>query len=250
MTMGDFSMRILGIRVDKTDMAAALDFLAAAINAHKGGGRLMRVVTLNPEGLYLATTDPAFAQIVDSADLVTADGAGLLWATRQLGQPLPERVTGIDLMQEACQRAAREGWRVYLLGAQPGIAEAAAAKLQGRYVGLQICGLYHGYFVGQEDAVIAQINAAAPDILFVALGLPAQERFCAKHQHSIKAAVAIGVGGSLDVAAGKVKRAPRFIQKLKLEWLWRLILQPSRLPRMLVIPKFMWKVLRSKQNKN
>jgi N-acetylglucosaminyldiphosphoundecaprenol N-acetyl-beta-D-mannosaminyltransferase len=180
--------------------------------------------------------------------LVTADGAGLLWAARQLGQPLPERVTGIDLMQEACQRAAREGWRVYLLGAQPGIAQAAAAKLQGRYADLQICGLYHGYFADQEDAVIVQINAAAPDILFVALGLPAQERFCAKHQHSIKAAVAIGVGGSLDVLAGKVKRAPRFMQRLKLEWLWRLILQPSRLPRMLVIPKFMWKVIRSRQN--
>jgi len=237
-------MRILGIRVDETDMAAALDFLAAAISAHKADGQLRRVITLNPEGLYLATMDSHFAQLVESADLVTADGAGLLWAARQLGQPLRGRVTGIDLLQESCCRAAKEGWRVYLLGAKPGIAPAAAAKLCEHYAGLQICGLHHGYFSGAEEALIAEINAAAPDILFVALGLPAQERFCAAYQQQIKAAVAIGVGGSLDVLAGKVKRAPRLMQRLHLEWLWRLLLQPSRLPRMLVIPKFMWKVIK------
>jgi N-acetylglucosaminyldiphosphoundecaprenol N-acetyl-beta-D-mannosaminyltransferase len=240
-------MRILGIRVDETDMAAALDFVAAAINAPKEGARLSRVVTLNPEGLYLATVDSAFADIVESAALVTADGAGLLWAARRLGQVLPERVTGIDLLQEACGRAAREGWRVYLLGAKPGVAEAAAAKLHERYAGLQICGLHHGYFTGEEDALIARINAAAPDILFVALGLPAQERFCAAYQWRLQAAVAIGVGGSLDVLAGKIKRAPLFMRRLRLEWLWRLLRQPSRLPRMLVIPKFMWRVMRSKK---
>jgi N-acetylglucosaminyldiphosphoundecaprenol N-acetyl-beta-D-mannosaminyltransferase len=240
-------MRILGIRVDDTDLAAALDFIAAAINTHKEDKRLSRLITLNPEGLYLATTDYSFAKTIESADLVTPDGAGVLWAAKLLGQPLSERVTGIDLMQATCERAAREGWRVYLLGAKPGIAEKAAAKLTAHYAGLQICGLYHGYFVGMEDAVIAQINKAAPDILFVALGLPAQEYFCAAHQQQIQAAVAIGVGGSFDVLAGLTKRAPRFMQQAKLEWLWRLMLQPSRLPRMLVIPKFMWMVLRSKK---
>ena len=240
-------MRILDIRVDETDMAAALDFIAAAISARKENGLLSRVVTLNPEGLYLAAADPAFAKIVESAALVTADGAGLLWAARQLGQPLRERVTGIDLMQTTCERAAREGWRVYLLGAKPGVAETVAAKLYERYAGLQICGLHHGYFAGAEASVIEQINAAAPDILLVALGLPAQEFFCAAHQQEIQAAVAIGVGGSFDVLAGLIKRAPRFIQRAKLEWLWRLALQPSRLPRMLVIPKFMWMVIQSKK---
>jgi len=240
-------MRILGIRVDETTMAAALDFLAAAICACREDQRLRRVVTLNPEGLYLATQDASFAVIVEAADLVAADGAGLLWAARQVGRPLPERVTGIDLMLAACARAAREGWRIFLLGAKSGLAEAAAAKLRERYAGLHICGLHHGYFAGEEDAVIAQINAAAPDLLFVALGMPAQERFCAAYQRQIQAAVAIGVGGSFDVLAGQVKRAPRFLRRLRLEWLWRLLLQPSRLPRMLVIPKFMWRVMRSKK---
>ncbi|MCL1905470.1 MAG: WecB/TagA/CpsF family glycosyltransferase [Clostridiales bacterium] len=240
-------MRISGIRIDETDMAAALDFLAAAINDNRENRRLRRVITLNPEGLYLATCDAAFARIVESADLVTPDGAGILWAARRLGNPLKERVTGIDLMQEACARAATEGWRVYLLGAKPGVAEEAAAKLKDTYAGLNICGLHHGYFAGKEHALTEQINQAAPDLLFVALGLPAQERFCADYQQRLKAAVAIGVGGSLDVLAGKVKRAPRFMRRLRLEWLWRLILQPSRLPRILVIPKFMWKVMRSKK---
>jgi N-acetylglucosaminyldiphosphoundecaprenol N-acetyl-beta-D-mannosaminyltransferase len=243
-------MRILGIRVDEIDMAAALDFLAAAINARTEDGRLRRVVTLNPEGLYLATQDSSFADIVESAALVTADGAGLLWAAHRLGQPLPGRVTGIDLLQEACARAAREGWRVYLLGAQPGVAEAAAASLCERYPGLCICGLHHGYFKGEEEALLEHIKAAAPDILFVALGLPAQERFCAAYQQRLNAALAIGVGGSLDVLAGKIKRAPLFMRRLRLEWLWRLLRQPSRLPRMLVIPKFMYMVLRSKKIKN
>ena len=237
-------MRILGIRVDEIDMAAALDFLAAAINAYQEGGRTSRVVTLNPEGLHLATADADFAQIIENAALVTADGAGLVWASRRLGRPLSERVTGIDLMQEACARAAQEGWRIYLLGAQKGVAEAAAAKLKERFAGLNICGLHHGYFAGAEERVLAHINAAAPQLLFVALGLPAQERFCAAYENRLNAAVALGVGGSLDVLAGRVKRAPRLLRRLRLEWLWRLILQPSRLPRMLVIPKFMWKVSR------
>ena len=245
-------MRILGIRVDETTMAAALDFLAATIcahqiRAHQEDVRMRRVVTLNPEGLSLAAADTAFAKIVENADLVTADGAGLLWAARQLGHPLPERVTGIDFMLRACARAAQEGWRVYLLGAKPGIAEAAAAKLQEQYAGLKISGLHHGYFADMEDEVIEQINAARPDLLFVALGLPAQERFCATYQQHIKAAVAIGVGGSFDVLSGKIKRAPLFMQRLRLEWLWRLLLQPSRLPRMMVLPKFMWKVIKSKR---
>ena len=238
-------MRILGIRVDNLDMAAALDFIAAAINACAGGAPLKRVVTLNPEGVYLASVDASFARIVESADLVTADGTGLLWAAKKLGQPLRERVTGIDLLQETCRRAATAGWRLYLLGAQPGLAEQAAAQLKARYAGLNICGVHHGYFNGAEDAVVAQINAAAPDILFVALGQPAQERFCAVYQQRLQAAVAIGVGGSFDVLAGRLKRAPRFMQRLRLEWLWRLLLQPSRWPRLLIIFKFMWKVKQS-----
>lgn len=233
-------MRILGIRIDEVDMAAALDFIAAAISNYPQDGRLRQVITLNPEGIYLAQQNADFAALAEAADLVTADGTGVLWAAQKLGQPLPERVTGIDLLQQLCARAAREGWSVYLLGAQPGVAEEAAAKLGQAYTGLRVAGTHHGYFRGEDVLpVIRQINAAAPQILFVALGMPAQERFIAAYSGQIQAAVAIGVGGSLDVLAGRVKRAPRLMRRLRLEWLWRLLRQPSRLPRMLAIPKFM-----------
>ncbi|MCL1976278.1 MAG: WecB/TagA/CpsF family glycosyltransferase [Firmicutes bacterium] len=238
-------MRILGIRVDKIDMAAAMDFIATAISTFNEGTPPKQVVTLNPEGLYLATKDKTFAAIVENAALVTPDGAGLLWAARRLGQPLNERVTGIDLMISVCSRAAQESWRVFLLGAQEGIAQEAAFKLKERFIGLQICGFHHGYFKGTEEAVLEEINTAAPQILFVALGLPFQERFCALYQNKLNVAVTIGVGGSFDVIAGRVKRAPRFMQRLRLEWLWRLILQPGRFLRILVIPKFIWKVIQN-----
>lgn len=241
-------MRILGIRIDEADMAAALSFIAAAINDYQQDGRLRQVITLNPEGVYLAQEDAGFATLIADADLVTADGAGILWAARQLGRPLRERVTGIDLMNELCARAARAGWRIFLLGAKPGVAEEAAANLVEIYPGLIIAGLHHGYFRGEGILpVIEQINAAAPDILFVALGMPAQERFIAAHRGQLHAAVAAGVGGSLDVVSGRVKRAPLLMQRLRLEWLWRLIKQPSRLPRMMVIPKFMWRVKKEKK---
>lgn len=232
-------VRILGIRIDEVDMAAALAFIAAAIRDQRQDGRLRHIVTLNPEGLYLALGDAAFARILEQADLITADGAGLLWAAQKLGHSLPQRVTGIDLLQEACIHAAREGWRIYLLGAEPGVAEQAAAQLMQNHAGLFICGWHHGYFRAEEEAVLADIMAAAPDILFVAMGLPAQETFIAAWRERLPAAVAIGVGGSLDVIAGRVKRAPRLMRQARLEWLWRLFLQPSRLPRLLVLPKFM-----------
>jgi len=220
-------------------MAAALAFIAAAINDHLQDGRLRHIVTLNPEGLYLALGDDDFARILEQADLITADGTGLLWAARKLGHALPERVTGVDLLQEICARAAREGWRIYLLGAKPGVAEQAAARLSQKHTGLLIAGWHHGYFHGEEEAVLAEIKAAAPDILFLALGMLAQERFIAARREQLPVAVVMGVGGSLDVIAGRVKRAPLFMRRARLEWLWRLFLQPSRLPRLLVIPKFM-----------
>ena len=237
-------MQILNCRIDKVNMQSTLDFIARAIP----GDSCQQIITLNAEGIYLAQEDAAFRNIINTAALVTADGSGVLWAAKQLGSPLPERVTGIDLLQAACKHAANQGWRIYLLGAAPGVAEQAAAKLQESYAGLQIVGIDHGYFRGQEAALISKINTAKPDLLIVALGMPMQEKFIHTHLAELKTAIAIGVGGSFDVVAGNIKRAPRLLQRLRLEWLWRVILQPSRLPRILVLPKFMLLVKKQARN--
>ena len=233
-------MEILNCKVNKVSMQSALDFIARAIQ--QPGDCCKQIITLNAEGIYIAQKDAVFRAIINNAALVTADGIGVLWAAKKLGSPLPERVTGIDLLQEACRLAADQGWRIYLLGAAKGIVDQAAVKFQASYPGLQIVGTHHGYFRGQEAAIIKKINQAQPNLLLVAMGMPFQEKFISSHLAELNAAVAIGVGGSFDVIAGNIKRAPRLMQRLGLEWFWRLLLQPSRLPRILVLPKFMWLV--------
>jgi len=210
-----------------------------------GGPR--RVITLNPEILYRAVrTEHSLFDLINRADLVTADGEGIVWAGRVAGTPFPERVTGIDLMLRLVERAAIEGWKIYLFGAAPGVAEEAAANLTRRFPGLQVAGTQNGYFKPDEEARIAQaIRQASPQLLFVALGAPAQEKWIDRNIASIGDVVAMGVGGSLDVISGRVVRQPLWMQKLKIEWLGRLISEPSRWRRMLVLPKFAWLVMRT-----
>jgi len=224
-------------------MDQSIDRVAELIKA--GGPR--RVITLNPEILYQAVqADHALLELINRADLVTADGEGIVWAGRVAGTPFPERVTGIDLMLRLVERAAAEGWKIYLLGAAPGVAEEAAEKLTRRFSGLQVAGTQHGYFKPDEEVNIAQaIKQKAPQLLFVALGAPAQERWIDRHIAGIGPVVAVGVGGSLDVISGRVARAPLWMQKLKIEWLGRLLSEPSRWRRMLVLPKFAWLVLKT-----
>lgn len=240
-------MRILDIRVDDVNMAQTLELIAQKLSQPRPQRGFNQVVTLNPEGLMLAREDEQLAAIIEQAFLVTADGNGLLWAANKLGQPLQQRVTGVDLIEEVSALAAERGYSLYLLGAQPGYAELAAAALQGRYPGLRIVGTENGYFREREAQVLADIQAAAPDILLAALGMPYQERWLHQQQSRLQGLVAIGVGGSFDVLAGKVKRAPQLWQKLKLEWLWRLLSDPKRWRRYLAIPRFMAAVRKSKQ---
>lgn len=231
---------LLGARVDAVTLEEAVERVAAFIRA--GGAH--QVVTLNPEYLYRARREPHLLEVVRRAALVTADGIGIVWAARVLGRPLPERVTGIDLLLALAARAAREGWRVFLLGALPGVADAAAANLTARYPGLQVVGTHHGYFAPEEELqVVARIRAARPDVLFAALGAPKQEVWLARHLAALQVPVAMGVGGSFDVLAGWVKRAPAWLRRLHLEWLGRLLYEPRRWRRMLVLPKFVWIVL-------
>ncbi len=235
-------IRILGIRVDEYDMTQSLDLIGAFVA--QGREELHQVVTINPEGVWLAVNDPALAAIMEQAALITPDGNGVLWAARQLGTPLKERVAGIELMENICRRAAEQGWRVYLLGAKPGVAQAAGEKLMEKYPGLRIAGCDNGYFRDREEQAIAAVREAEADVLFAALGMPYQEQWLYQHRQELGCAVAVGVGGSFDVIAGLVKRAPALWQKLKLEWLWRLLSDPKRWRRYLVIPRFMRAVKR------
>lgn len=235
---------VLNLPVDLLSVQAAVDRMGAFIRER---GALL-VVTMNAEMAMQAQADPALGDIIRRAGLVVADGSGVVWAVgRQPGAPRVEKVAGVDLLRAAAARAATEGWSLYLLGAKPGVAEEAAANLQATYPGLRIVGVRDGYFdATTEPAVIQAIRDARPDILLVALGVPRQEKWLAEHQGALGVPVAMGVGGSFDVFAGRVKRAPLFFQKFHIEWLFRLIQEPWRFQRMwATLPAFVKEVRRT-----
>ncbi len=239
-------MKILGIRVDNLDMVQALCRVHEFMGANTPG----QIITLNAEILYNARRLPEFKEIIEKADLVTPDGSGIVWAAKKLGEPLKERVTGIDLMTEICRQAAPNSWPVYLLGGRPGIAQAAAENLEKLFPGIEIAGFRDGYFNPEEESsVVEEINASGAKILFAALGAPKQEFWLNSQKNTLNAKVLMGVGGSLDVLSGQVKRAPLIFQKLGIEWLWRLLLQPWRIKRALVLPKFMLAVIKSRHQR-
>ncbi|HYO87437.1 MAG TPA: WecB/TagA/CpsF family glycosyltransferase, partial [Candidatus Limnocylindrales bacterium] len=206
--------------------------------------RLHHVCTINPEMVMIAQQDANFGHILQRADLTVPDGVGLLWAARRRSQPLPERVTGSDGVPLIAERAASEGWRLFLLGAAPGVADQAAAALCARFPGLRIVGVYSGSPSPDEEAgLCARVNASSADVLFVAYGAPEQDKWIARNRPRLNVAMAMGVGGSLDFAAGVMPRAPRALQRAGLEWLYRLWLQPWRIKRMLRLPRFVLAVL-------
>lgn len=199
-------------------------------------------VTPNPEIVWLARKQPALKEALNGADLVVPDGIGIVYAARILGMPLPARVPGIELAAGLMKQMAVSRESVYLLGAKPGVAERAARRLQEQYPGLAVVGTGDGYF-REDEPVIEKINACKPRLLLVCLGFPRQELWMAKYRDQIKAGLMMGLGGSLDVFAGDVKRAPESWRRLNLEWLYRLACQPSRLGRMLKLPVFLLSVV-------
>ncbi len=209
---------------------------------------ICHVITLNAEIVYKSQNDQQLRRIINCADLVTPDGIGIVWAGRRLGFEFKERVSGIDLLLKLCQAAPGKGWRFYLLGSAPGVAKAAAQSLKENFPGLLISGTHHGYFADEEiPALLMDIKQCNPDILLVSLGAPKQEIWIDTYKHDLGVPVSIGVGGSLDVIAGLKKRAPAWMIKLNLEWLYRLLAEPSRWRRQLVLPKFVIAILRNKQ---
>lgn len=234
-------VNLLGVGIDAINMEDTVDLIAGFIRS----GRPHRVMTINPEFLYRAQFNGELRRLAKGADLVTPDGVGVVWACRLAGNPVPERVTGIDLMLRLVERAASAGWRIFLLGAAPGVAGEAAAKLRLQYPGLQIAGTHHGFFSNHEEAAVNRlVQQSRPDLLFVALGAPKQEWWIGRNLAQTGAAVAIGVGGSFDVVAGRARRAPQWICRLQLEWLYRLLKEPARWRRQLVLPLFAWLVVR------
>ena len=237
--MNRVQVNILGIRVDAITMAEALNQVETFICERQP--RL--VATANAEMVMLAQEDQLLSGILNSADLVLADGAGVVWAAKRLGTGVPERVAGFDLTQELLARAAISGYRIFWLGAAPGIAETAAQNASQRYPGLITVGIHDGYFASEDRTIIQMVRETRPDILLCALGVPKQEKWLREHLAQLQVPVSIGIGGTFDVMAGKAKRAPVWMQRAGLEWSYRLIRQPSRLIRMLALPKFALRVL-------
>ena len=175
------------------------------------------------------------------------DGAGAVWAGRHLGYKVPERVAGFDLYNELLDFSAYKGYKAYFFGGSPGVAEAAKAKAEELYPGVKVVGCHNGYFKDEDvPQIIADINASGADMLFVALGAPKQEKWLVAHRAELNAKILIGIGGSFDVLAGKMERAPKWMQDASLEWAFRLYKQPSRFMRMMALPKFVIKVMASK----
>ena len=195
--------------------------------------------------IVIAQQDQQLQQIVNKAQLVTPDGAGLLWASKVLGSKISKRVSGVDLVAQLCKGSSERGYSCYFLGAAPGVAEDAANNLKERYPNMHVAGVHHGYFTAEEEPQIVQtILDAAPQVLFVAFGIPKQEKFIAAHLGKLNGCVAIGIGGSFDVYAGLVRRAPKWMQKAGIEWLFRLIQDPKKISKVRALPRFALMTLR------
>lgn len=233
-------VEVLGIGIDPVDMKSALRRIEEFIE----DGRPRIVVTADSSGIVEAQSDTQWRDIMLNADLVTPDSVGVLWACKRVGSPLPERVSGVDLVETLCKKSAEKGYRLYFLGAAPGIAQAAADKMREKYPGCTIVGARDGFFLPADEAKVAQeIRDAKVDVLFVAMGIPKQEKFIARNLYEMAAKVSMGVGGSFDVLSGTVRRAPMLIRKMKLEWLWRLMLNPRKWRKAMTLPKFVILVL-------
>ncbi len=238
--------RILNVPVDMVDSSDALEILRVLMETE--GCSL--IATPNSEIIVNASKDPELKEILEQADLVIPDGIGLVYASKIMGVPLKERVTGIDFLDAILGYLEETRQSIFFLGsrpgdgANPGIAEAAAEKMKEKYRNLCIAGTHHGYFKeADEDGIVKKIKDSGADFLCAALGSPKQEKFIYRHREALGVKGAIGVGGSLDVWAGTLKRAPEFYRNHGLEWLYRLIQQPSRYKRMAALPLFMIKVV-------
>ena len=231
-------VRIAGVRVDRISFDAAVE--QAARYLRENTPRI--IVTADASTVVIAQSDPELREIVNNADLVTPDSIGIIWAAKRLGAPIAERVPGVDLARRVCAVCAQEGHSVFLLGAEPGVAERAAENLTDRNAGLRIAGIRHGFFDSDEE-VAEEVSASGASLLLVAMGIPRQEKWISRNLHRLNVRLAMGVGGSFDVFAGKVRRAPAWMRRRGLEWVYRVATNPRRITKVAKLPKFVWLVI-------
>lgn len=233
---------ILGIGFDGYTLTGAAAWGLKAMKEKKAA----YVCTPNPEIVWAGHKNKKLCRAINGADAVLADGVGILWAAKRLGKPLPERVAGYDFLLALLEKM--EG-TVFLLGGQPGVAEAAADNIQKTWPRVRVAGCAHGYFHGDEE-ITAAIRAAEPDLLLVCLGSPKQELWMEKQARAgLPVGLMAGLGGSLDVLAGRVKRAPKRWIRWKLEWLYRLLREPTRIKRQMCLPRFVLAVMAQRMEK-
>jgi len=210
-----------------------------SIRRFLGDGGPHHVVTADASMLVMAQDDPELRSILEEADLVTPDSIGVLWAADHNKTPLIERVSGVEISEQLCAASVDRDIDIFLLGGAPGIASLAADRMRLKYPGASIVGVRDGFFSEAEtNDVLDQINRSEANVLLVAMGIPKQEKWIRAHRESLCCSVYIGVGGTLDVLSGTVRRAPHLIRVLKLEWLWRTILNPSKISKARLLPKF------------
>ena len=229
---------VMGLKFDSMTMDEALSRAEALLRGEKAA----YVVTPNAEIAYEALHDGQLREMLNGADLMLPDGAGVVLASKLLRTPVKQKVAGVDFAAGLLGVLERNGQSLYLLGGKPGIGELAAQKMLEAHPQLRIAGIADGYF-RDEAPVIEKINASGADALFVCLGAPKQERFMVQHQQELHVHLMAGLGGSLDAFAGTVQRAPAWMIRLNLEWLYRLIREPKRFRRMLRLPKYLWAVM-------
>ena len=228
-------VNILGVNVDMVTIEEAADRIIGFFDEDK----LHKVYTPNSEIIMAAYKDNEFRALLNDADLLTADGIGVVYASRILRKPISERAAGYDIACKVLDRIKGTEHSVYLFGSKPGVAETARERLMEQYPGLRVAGTHNGYFKPEDEpAIVEEINATGADLLFVCLGAPKQEQWLARNAGMLNVRVAMGIGGSLDVFAGTAERAPEFYCKHGLEWFYRLKKEPWRAKRMLALPKF------------
>lgn len=251
------TVKIAGLTLISTSEKRLLEFLASRITK----GQKTFLTTPNPEFLVFARHNPWFKRILNKADVAIPDGIGLIWAGKILGQPIQERISGTDLMEKLCQEAAKKGWSVYLLGGQPGVAKKTLVVLKKRYPGLKgwvEAGPRISSHLGGEAKAkaisrhlrggewVERINSKRPDLLFVAFGMGKQEKFIWDNWRKLNVKLAMGVGGAFDYISGVIPRAPKWLRRLGLEWLYRLFRQPWRWKRQVRLIEFIWLVIKEK----
>lgn len=221
-------VELMGCMIDNLTMEETLDRVQSFIDS----GKPHQHVVVNVDKLVKAHRDPELRRIINDCALINVDGMPVVWASRLLGRPLKERVAGVDLFEALMQRASATGWRIFLLGAREAVVSKVRTDYESRYPGLVIAGHRNGYWRPEEEPeVVEQIAAARPDILFVAISSPKKEQFLGRYQAQMCVPFAMGVGGTFDVAAGLVRRAPRWMQRAGLEWFFRFLQEPRRMFR-------------------